>query len=76
MLYNNNIMPNQTITQYINSLTPSTLSVRRKPYTQSTIDQYKTVVRNALKLQNVDIDTREISEAPNAQVQNQIALCH
>ena len=69
-------MPNQTITQYINSLTPSTLSVRRKPYTQSTIDQYKTVVRNALKLQNVDIDTREISEAPNAQVQNQIALCH
>jgi hypothetical protein len=50
-------MPNQTITQYINSLTPSTLSVRGKPYTQSTIDKYKTVVRNAFKSQNVDIDT-------------------
>src|SRR6476661_7302206 len=57
MLDNNNIMPNQTITQYINSLTPSTLSVRGKPYTQSTIDKYKTVVRNAFKSQNVDIDT-------------------
>lgn len=50
-------MPNQTITQYINSLTPSTLSVRGKPYTQSTIDKYKTVVKNAFKSQNVDIDT-------------------
>src|SRR6476661_2937349 len=57
MLDNNNIMPNQTITQYINSLTPSTLSVRGKPYTQSTKDKYKTVVRNAFKSQNVDIDT-------------------
>ena len=50
-------MPNQTITQYINSLTPSTLSLKNKPYTQSTIDKYKTVVRNAFKSQNVDIDT-------------------
>src|SRR5690349_18282359 len=57
MFYNNNIMPNLTITQYINLLTLSTLSVRGKPYTQSTIDKYKTVVRNAFKSQNVDIDT-------------------
>ena len=38
-------------------MTSSTLSVRGKPYTQSTIDKYKTVVRNAFKSQNVDIDT-------------------
>ena len=50
-------MPNQTITQYIDSLTTSTLSVRGKPYTQSTIDKYKTVVRNCFKSQSVDIDT-------------------
>ena len=56
MLYNNN-MPNQTVNQYIDSLTTPTLSVRGKPYTQSTIDKYKTVVRNCFKSQSVDIDT-------------------
>src|SRR5690242_2423037 len=47
----------QTITNYVNSLTTNTLSVRGKPYTKSTIDKYKTVVRNCFKSQSVDIDT-------------------
>ena len=32
-------MTNQTITNYVNSLTTTTLSVRGTPYTQSTIDK-------------------------------------
>ena len=49
-------MENHTITQYINSLTPSTLSVKNKPYSQSSINKYKTVIINCFKSQSVDID--------------------
>src|SRR5689334_7171724 len=54
MLYNNK-MANHTITNYVYSLTTSTLSVKKNPYTQLTIDKYKTVVRNCCKSQCVDI---------------------
>ena len=50
-------MANHTITNYVYSLTTSTLSVKKNPYTQSTIDKYKTVIRNCFKSQNIDIDT-------------------